>query len=577
MNKLRPHIIFLLLVLFTSTGTISAQSKKFKTSVSKDLVAVGERFKYIIHIENLKGNISPPAFEGFKIVGGPMTQRSTINGHPSTDFTFFLVATQVGTLTIQPATLTTTTGSKKSNKVTIKVVEGKEEVITNSKQRNIGRNEDKNLFARIYLSKTKVYKGEQITATYVIYNRYDYRQFKNYEFPPADGFWKEDVNLGEIKFSDKLEKINGIDYQKAVLEKQILVTQKTGKLKLGPFKFDAIISAGFFRNKSIPITSNIASVEVLPLPSPPSDFHGAIGNLDITVSVDQTEVNANDAINYKVEYSGSGNLKFISAPKIKFDSDFEVYDPKLDDQISNSGSGMRGSRSYEYLIIPRYAGEYTLDPLSFTYFDPKVGRYNTIVTDTTHIHVAGGESSIGDHSNRRKNDVQLLENEIRYIRTDTDLKERNHFFTGSTIHVALFSLPLLLLLGLYFWKRKEYLESKDITGTKIRKAGRKALKEINKAEISLQKGEKESFYESVFDAMYNYLSEKLSIPNANLTKEKISTELAHRNIDSSIITSLMDVLNNCEMARYAPRSKTDDERMLQNADNIIHHLEKNLS
>jgi hypothetical protein len=560
---------------------LSAQKGKITASMTKDLVAVGEKFNYILKVENLGGSLNAPDFSKFNIVSGPARSqgRSNVNGRITsyTSLTYTLVAKEVGQLSIGPASVDFDGTLTKSNVVKIKVVGSSAEVMKSGQKVNFRADEDKNVFTRVYVSKTKVYKGEPVIATFVLFSRYDISQTGKFKLPQFEGFWKEEMNVNDINFGDKLVKVNGIDYKKAVIASQVLIPQKLGKISTGRLELSAYVRSGFFNLKEFPLKSNNPSIEVLPLPSPPSSFTGAVGNFDFSVGVIKNNIQANDAINLKIGVSGKGNIKLIGKLEIDFDQDFEVYDPKIIDKISSSGGGMSGSRVYEYLIIPRYAGEYVIDPLAFSYFDPNSKKYITIESEKIVLNVEGDAEDASTKSERRKKDVTVLENDIRYINTDGEFTKRNTFFAGSSTHTILFSLPLLLLAGLWFYKKHTDQGRQDVSGNRIRKAGKKALKEIDLAKSSLAENKKEAFYESVFDAMYNYLSEKLSISYSDLTKESIASSLLTKGVDNETIHDLKHVLESCEMARFAPRAKTDDEIMLSTADRIIHNLEKQLS
>lgn len=581
---------YLMLFVLLIGGRAAYAQSEFTASVDKNPVAVGDRFKLTLTIENAKGNITPPDLSDFNLIFGPAksTNYQFVNGESTStiSFTYTLTPKETGTFTIGSAVANTDKGDFKSEPIKLEVVEGQSSSAaqsgrsgsTGSASRNVQGNDD--LMAEIRLDKKQVYKGEQVVVTYYIYSRYRNIDFVDYDFPATNGFYSQEFDEEQAGWQNQLEVINGKQYRVAILKRQILFPQQHGKLEIDPMEIKARVDYSFFNaGRTISVKSNPVKLDVLPLPPAPAGFKGDVGSFNFQVKVDRNKIAANDAITLTATISGSGNLKLVNAPEFKFPPDFEVYDPKVSDRISTTGGGLRGSREFEYLIIPRHAGKYTIEPFAFTYFDTGSKSYKTIESDEIELEVEraeGDRNGSGGYTGSSKEDVVILDQDIRYIKPAEPLRQRSgYFFQTTPFYGLLFMGPAFVLL--FFVVRRKYIQQQqDVASVRSRRAGRMARKLLSNAKKKLRANEREGFYDAVSKAMFGYLSGKLNMDAAELSREQIKSRLKDRSVDSTTIDELMGLLSRCEMARFARTGELNPESDYNSAAKIIGELQKKL-
>jgi hypothetical protein len=312
--------------------------------------------------------------------------------------------------------------------------------------------------------------------------------------------------------------------------------------------------------KDVPYTirSNAISIEVVPLPESgkPADFPGAVGNFSVNAVIDKDNVKTNDGINLRITISGKGNLKLIDAPKINFPDEFETYDPKTSENISVGDNGVTGSKTFEYLLIPRREGIYKIKPIDFNYFDPDKRSYVSLPSKEFTITVekgTGNGSSTPIVSSVAKEDVKLVGNDIRYIKTGvTDLKKKDEYFFGSPLFIAGYTISPLLFLAFMFLRREHIRRNSDLTLVKKRTASKMAKKQLAQAEKSMQGDDKATFFVNVLSALYSYAGNKMNIPGAEMSKEKVITSFRDKKVSEDSILEFTKLIDECEFARYAP-------------------------
>ena len=569
--KLRYIILFMVLLLI---GQLGAQ--QISASVDKDPVGEGDKFHFTITVSNAKGNIAMPDLKDFNVMSGPnQTSRvQIINGARQETYTlsWLLFPKRKGTFVIK--SINRGGGSLTYPPVTVSVIEGmpSTEPLIES-QRAVAKDH----FGKIYVSNTNPYLGEQIIVTYVIYN--SIRGFNpQYDFANTlEGFWKEDLKV-EPKWSEKLEAINGRNYQKVVIAKQILFPQKRGELLIEPF--DVTGTSGFFRQKRTNFKSNRVVVNVKSLPSSvPESFKGAIGNFDLDFEVDKTQVETNEAFNLKVTISGKGNLNLINELPVVFPNDFEVYDPEIKDRISKTGNGMSGSRTFEYLIIPRHSGVYEIDGIVFSHFSPTTKQYKTKSANDLIIDVQKTPDELLNDGPKivRKEDIEILDSDIRYISNNISLHKKGSTLFGSSKYIGTMLTPALGFLLFLFIRKRRSDELSDAIGNKRKKAGKEAAKHLALAKKGLNTGDTGSFYQELHSGLSGYLSDRIGLSNSEMDKDTLRNALEKLNANNDTIDSLIIVLNKCEMARYAPSTSAEPTEMLKLGEEIINALEEELT
>ncbi|MEM9053615.1 MAG: BatD family protein, partial [Bacteroidota bacterium] len=369
----------------------------------------------------------------------------------------------------------------------------------------------------------------------------------------------------------------GVQYRKAIIKRQILFPQRSGAIELEPFVLSANVNRSFFNpGENITVRSNTPTITVKELPGgAPTSFKGAVGEFDFSASVDKNELKANEAINLKVKVTGSGNLRLIDVPPFQFPDDFEVYDPETSDRISVTAGGVRGSRSFQYLIIPRYPGEYNIPEMEFSFFNPSTGKYQSAKAGPYDFSISDDEGNVPTAGAKRpKNIVEQSGLDIRYIITDKNLLSatRSQFF-GTPLFWAGSAGPFaLFLVFLGYRRRKDALDS-DVKGKKRRGANKMARKRLKAAEAALKSNDSPLFYQEISKALFGYISDKLGIPIGQLSRSRILSELEKNGIEASVVNDVTYVIDTCEMARFGPVTEVSDDIFYKRTAELIENLE----
>jgi hypothetical protein len=607
--------IWIVLLLCTSavlaTGRGSIDDIKVTASVSKNQVATGEHFEVIYAISG-NGNIeslNPPSFSNFQVLGGPNQSSSftSVNGKTSSSMTlsYDLMAVKEGEYAIGGATLVINGKQYKTNSVKIKVVKGNAAPATaqgnpagRQQERGMDGNASdigKRLFIRAVADKTNVYQGEGLAVTYKLYTNIELVDNALDKLPDFNGFWSQEIKNSDPNVRWETETYQGNRYNVAVLKQIILFPERSGKLTLDPLGMTFMVRQqvssgdsndpfdmffGSYKDVKYKIKSSPVTIHVKPLPEAgkPEGFEGAVGSFSVAAIVDKSELKANEALNYTLKITGSGNLKLLKAPTVNFPADLEKYDPKITDHLTESLSGVSGSREYGYLLIPRHEGNYTIAPLNFSYFNPSTQRYVTLTTGSFDLKVAKGApgSNVTAYSSANQQDIKMLANDITYIKLNTGgLYQKGTSFYGSpAYYILLCSGPLFFLFAIAY--RKRYRDSnRDQVAVKGRNASKVASKHLANAKKQMLAGQTTLFYQDIYKGLYQYLSDKFNIAAAELNKEHIRTQLAARGIKEGLISQLEETLDLCEMARYAPVSGISEQEVFDKAKNTIHEIETN--
>jgi hypothetical protein len=569
----------------------NAQSPAFYAQVSKNKVAVGEQFQIAFTLNGPGNNLVYSNLKDFNIHMGPNQSQSMsiVNGNmsQSTTISFIISARKEGKITIGPASVIANGNQKlETAPIVIEVTKGGPASSQgNAPSENSGQfadeigNED--LFLRTYLSKTKCYIGEQITVTQKAYSRLDLRGFQNIKFPPYNGFWSQQED-GNKQINPQQEVINGITYIVAEFSKVYLFPQRSGSITIEPVELECIVrratqrqprnifeqffGAGGYEDVSVKVKGKPVKVEVkeLPLEGKPEGFTGAVGNFSYKTELSKEQVKANDALNIKLTVTGKGNIALLEAPKAELPESFETYDPKINESIKTSG-GVSGSKTFDYLVIPREKGEFVIKGLNFSFFDPDKKQYVQLPSPDMKLTVLEGDGSSAQVIVPHKKGLKETENDIRYIKSgDLGLQKTQDEFFSSPLHYALLVIPSLLFLGGVIAVRQRMKANSDIAGMKQRKAARIAKKQLATAEKHMQANRKDEFFNEVLNALNKYISDKLGLPVADLSKDRISEMLLQRHVAEHTQTRLINTLNTCEYAKYAPSAVTGDLKKVYN-------------
>lgn len=580
--KLRP---LLFVVACCTAVVVHAQEITFQAQVDRNEIATGEPVKLTIELDNASatGGIPTPDMGGLVVLQGPMESNSfsSINGRMtrSSSRTWYLTSPQPGTYTIGAVAVRVGNGTLQTDPITIKVSKGSQGG-ANSAAVEQGQKRDPNLFCTISLSKSKVYVGEQIVATYTLFSRYNSLQPRDYDLPKLNGFWAEEVDLGTTNWEPQLRTVNGMQYRVAVLKKQVLIPLRSGQLTIAPMTLNYLVNPGFFSSGTpVRIQSSPTQVAVMELPpGKPADFLGAVGDLRMEVKMPAKEVKANDAIDLSIRFSGRANLKLLDAPKLNLPPDFETYDPKINDQIAVNGAGMSGSREFQYLLIPRNEGKYDIGSLSFSYFDPNTGTYKQLRSEPLSIQVDPGESTAGGSTGATaKVDVRRLGSDIRYIRTgDLQLRPKGRPLFGSYPYLLGLAAPPALLLLLFVWHRKREKRLADADGQRRRGADRVAKQRLAHAEAAMAKQDQRAFYDSIGKALEGYFADKFNLGVAEVNASMIQDKLGALD-DGRTAREFLNLISEAEMARFSPIGGKPAKQMYDEASSIINRIENRLA
>ena len=584
----KASLLFILLLQLFSTKVYADTTPTIVASAVPDAVVKGDqlRLMYTINTQNIK-TFRPPVIQYFDVLMGPsrsqQSQTSYVNGKrtfsSSITYTYILMATKEGDFTIPPATIIANGTSITSNPVKIKVLppDADAQDSSSSSSTNGKKNSSisgKSLFVVAALSKTNVYAQEAIELTYKVYTTLDLRGCALLKAPDFNGFRTEEIKLPRTK-SFTMERYNGINYKSVLMYKYLLFPQRSGKLQLPTAEFEATIAQrvessdpfdAFFNGmgsyaevkKRIRTTPKSIQVKALPT-NQPASFLGGVGRFTLTSTISKQKIKANEAITLTLTLAGSGNMKLIKTPVIDFPSDFELYDPKVTNQLTTSSTGMTGKKTFEYLVIPRHAGKYTIPSLAFTYFDYAQKKYKTLQTEAYTIEVEKGDDTAQVSVNyTQQEDVKVLGNDIRYIKLgDAPLRAKNDILFGSLTYILWYLLPFLLFAMALFIYRRQIKENANVVKKRTKSANKVAVKRLRKAEQLMKKNQKNDFYDEVLRAMWGYVGDKLTISTANLNKDSIEDTLRAQKIPDEIVNALLHVLNDCEFARYAPGDESE--------------------
>lgn len=587
MRDMGNKIFFLMVLLFT-VHIVTANDEVKLTASAPGTVIVGKPFQ-ITYTANAKvTNFNAPAITNFDILAGPFKSESyssqIVNGNMtssvSISFTYTLQAQKEGTFTIPSAGITANNKKYTSNGLSIKVLPADESSSTSSSTSSTSGSSNaassisaENLFIRPILSRSTVYEQEAVTLTYKLYTTYDVVQFSNKVMPDFKGFLKQEF---EQKGNTQLayESYNGKNYLTAVLYEVILFPQSTGDVIIDKAVFEAIIRVqsrqpvrsifdDFFESysnvaRTVEVPATKVSVKELP-DGKLVTFGGVVGQFSMTSSISSNQLKVNEAVTMKINIVGSGNMKLLKNPDVKFPDAFDVYDPKVNNNFKTAATGLTGNKTIEIMFIPRHAGNFEIPATEMTYFDPKEHNYKTLRTPVYNLQVLKSDGTVEDRvvvSNfSNKEDVKQIGNDIRYIHTNSiQLKQSEKYYFADFIYWLLFIIPLFVTLILYLFFRKQVKDNADLNMVKNRKANRIARKRLNLAQKLLKAGNKDKFYEEVMKAVWTYLSDKLIIPVSAINKEIVIDILKEKNVDDLLIRKLTNILNTCEFARFAPNT-----------------------
>ncbi|MBD0831108.1 BatD family protein [Aestuariibaculum sediminum] len=560
--------ITLFFILFLTATVVSAQVK-FEAKVSKQTLGVNERLRIDFVMNQDGDNFNPPDFSNFTIVGGPNQSVSNkwINGVRSYEkiYSYFLAPKKRGTFTINQAEITI--DGKIFKTVPIKIeVTAAVDIPKDPNDPNYIASESVHLVAEV--SKSDPYLNEAISVVYKLYvsPTVAVDNWNEIDTPRFNDFWSQNIDTQGQKVQNGTYK--GENYRFLVLRKTVLYPQKTGELTIEPLTLNIALRVPSNRrdifggvlmtrtNRTVSAGNRTINVKALPEAGKPSDFTGAVGDFSFDVTTSKTELDATESLQLKVAVKGNGNLKLFKLPKVSLPSSLEVYEPEHTENVRTNLSGMQGSISDSYTVVPQFKGKYPIPSVSFSYFDLKTNSYKRLSSEEIVIDVLEGPMSNATAENTNvpgstKQVVTLNNDQFNFIKTDTEFvsTKRSPFFK-TNLFWSMLLLPFLAIPIAIVIRKQKAVRDADVYGNKIRKADKLARKYLSHAKKSL--GKKEAFYIALEKALHNYLKAKLRIETSELSKENITDLLIEKQVEQDVVKDFNSILQSCELARYTP-------------------------
>lgn len=576
---------WLYILIFFGAGQLSFAQVQFRTKVSQREVQVGQRFQVEFTVNEEGEGFRAPSWQGLEVINGPNYSVSTYMDNSGTRFqlsySYLVRAKKLGVYTIDPAFIKIKGKTYRTEPVRIKVVGQRSSA--ESRKREL-------IFLKAIVDKREVYQGEPLFAKYRMYYRVGVGQHQFTEEPEFQGFYKEEIDQNSI--SSKREILDNVEYNAADLRKMVLIPQKDGTYKSGPVELVIPIRYasgkrdyyGFpqYVNRDAELKTMFPEIKVKPLPTKgrPQNFSGAVGSYTMKTEISSLELSTDGSISLKIRIDGKGNIKLADLPKVEFPNAFEVFDPEINERSSVGSYGMRGSKEIEYLLVPRYSGTYKIDPIEFSFFNPKTGRYKRLSSEAFEIKVSGetkaplaGNSAAGES----QESVDFINKDILFIKTSSGkwLNPSQGFLSSQGFWIGLL-LPLLIAGAMIVWWLRMRSELENSDSLRVQRAGKAAKKKLRKAQMALKHGDAELFYQELETAVYGFFSAKFSTGISQMSKDYLQEELQKSTADVQQIKALMNLLQKAEMARYTGLKIEAAEQDYQHAMELLTEIDKQL-
>lgn len=589
--------LFLSLILLLSLNGLAQEI----TIKAPSTIGAGSRFHVCFEINAKSSKFQGPSFKGFTVLSGPnpssRSNFSWINGQATSSVTtaydYIIQADQEGNFTIGPATCVVDGKKISSQSFNIKVTKADPNTATHQHQSQYGGHSQSqqttqtfdanSLFAKASVTKSNPYQGEQIIISYKIYTQVPISQFQIDKLPGNKGFWSEDLSSQRTEVKQWEETIDGKRYQVAEIRRGALFAQESGKLEISPIDLDVLAMVQRQRRRTGTIfdlfddpffssaqavekhlRTNALTINVKPLPAAPDNYTGGVGNFNIKAETDLTEVRANEAITYSITISGQGNLMLITPPEIAFPKTFEVYDPEISDNIKYTDNGVSGSRTFEWILIPRTEGSYTIPEVKLTYFDPSSKQYINKTAPSISLKINKGDPKSLKNVSTSKGDIQHLNNDINYSkRVVSNIKSKNSNNIEWWFWAAL-GIITIACVTITILNNKHEEQEKDIAGTRLRRATKEAKKRLKKAEKHLNSGDDEAFYVEIYRSIWGVVSDKFNIELSKLSSETVENCLLEKHVGEEQRRRILKLLHEVDFARFAPGDASEKKQNIYN-------------
>jgi len=607
MQKSTMQIIFLYYFLNLVGPSFGANELAVKAHLDRATVGLNQQFT--LHIElsgddaNAASNPQLPKMDHFAtyLGSGTSTNMQFINGKMSLSKTisYHFQAIKIGKFNIQPVVVNVQGKQYRTDPVTIEIQKTFARPQTSTRQEpavpRTGPAEG-DLFLRALMSKGTVFQYEPVVVTYKIYTRVQVSSFNYSKLPSTTGFWVEDFPIeGQPRTSREV--LDGKQYTVAIIKKMAIFPMKPGKKIVEPLAiecevrvqgrsrniFDDFFNDPFGRTTRKRIQSPSVAIDVLPLPEEekPDDFSGVVGNFSLTSVIDKTNVKTNEAVTLKIKIEGQGNIRTLPELDIDFPADFEVYPPESTESINRKGSVISGSKTYEYVLVPRVSGTRRIKPVQLSIFNPRLKKYKTLETKEIVIDVAKGDDPfIATPTGLSKKEVELLGQDIRFIKTEVTQFQRIgvNFSKRIFIYIVLL-LPVVCLIGGAYYRRYSDRLHGDEAFARDKRANRLTRKRLAQAQSYLKLSTQVEFYAEIARALTGYLSDKLNVAEAGMMSEEVHHILNRKGIDEQVVENYFQCLKSCDLQRFSPSDSSDEEMIVffKKADKAIADMHRQIS
>ena len=612
------RITLTILTLFLSaaltaggSALISDGEVDFRASAPNE-VAAGQQFRLTFSLNERPDDFQAPDLSDFRILSGPSQSSSSstqiINNQVTTtvsfSYSYVIQAREEGEYTIGPASVVVGGETHYTETITIQVIPSDSRPSGQEREQTpadpgADQPTEKDIFIRAEASNPEPFQGEQVIVTYRLYTRLPVTNYAIEVLPGFQGMWSENIT-GSGQASVSTTVVDGITYNVAEIRRMAVFPQRGGELRIDPMEvemrvrmqqterqrrpgsfFDDSFSGSpfdSFRTVSHVAVSNPVTLRVKPFPesNKPAGFRGITGNYELSASLQPRQLEVNDAANLRITIQGKGNLRMLEDPSVDFPEELDLFDPEVDDNFTRNREGLTGSRTFDYLIIPRQGGNFTIPEIRLSFFDPDNQVYVTREAGPFDLMVSGDAMSAMERGSGQT--FARLANDIRFINLEGgSWQPVGYVFFRSFSFFLLFIFPLLLLVLFIYLMKKQRKLKQDVTGQRTRKARKLARKRLKKASAAMKKGEEDTFYDEVFRALWGYVSDKLNIPVSRLNKENVTARFRDKKVPETLANKFLEGLITCEFARFAPAGNdVPMEDTYQKALETIITLEKEL-
>ena len=568
---------------------ISFSQVKFEAEVSKTKLGVNENLRVDFKMNKDGDNFSPPTFNGFRVVGGPnqSVSNSWINGVRtfSKTYSYFLTPEKKGNYTIGQASIEIDGDIYKTLPVKVQVTEAVESSLSPGSPSSVV---DDDIELSIEISKSNPYLNEPISVEFkLLFNpKINVTNLGEIDNPEFKNFWSQNIKIPRLEI--KSTSYKGQRYNYVTWKKALLFPQKAGDLELLPLTLDVTIDVptnrrDFFGNtiytqtsKKVASRKRIIKVKNFPENGKPESFNGAVGNFDISLNSSKSQLKATESFQLEFKVNGNGNLKLFSLPEIIVPSSLEKYAPEFKEKINTSLSGMNGEISNVYTIVPQYQGKYPIPPIEFSFFNPKTEQYVTLYSNESIVDVLDGPTRLSESNVQASNPVSnsiTSSDQFNFIKLSSDFIQidRKNIIDSKKILFTLFLIPIIILvLAIIYFNLRNKKVSENIL--KSRDADLLARQYLNNAKIDMNN--KDSFYASLENALFNFIKSKYLIEREDFSKDRLKSILEKDKISDNIIEDLIDIINSCELARYTPTTPEGMDQDYEKAVKVISNFDK---